>query len=124
MKIGRRIYWDKATGNILEDTGEMSNGLPRLPIEEEILTFTHLVNRERSSFDVIQLEYGDFQEDFYTCVGFSVNVETGELLFAYPTGDPAQPPVYQQPLTTEVENLKQRTEDLEVLLAELISGGA
>ena len=68
---------------------------------------------------MIQLEYGQYAQDFATCNGYRVNPDTLELEFSYP--DPSQPepqePVYQKPLSEEITDLKQAIAELTMLIA-------
>jgi hypothetical protein len=107
-KIGRKIYFDFAIGNLILDTGERQGSVVATTIEQDIATFTALSERNRETFDVIELPFGAYQQDFAQCSGYRINVETKELEFSYP--DPNAPEVeqpYQPPLSVEVTKLKQ-----------------
>ena len=109
MKIGRKIYYEKLTGNVLVDTGERQGSVVPKTIAQDIQTFTALSERNRESFDCVELEYGQYAQDFAECDGYRVNQETKELEFSYPdpnNEDPESEPVYQKPLSEEVEKLK------------------
>ncbi|WCF07554.1 hypothetical protein NDS46_25130 [Paenibacillus thiaminolyticus] len=123
MKIGRRLYFDIATGNVIVDTGERSGSVVETTIDYDIKVYKALSDRNRESFDVIQLEYGQYAEDFATCSGYRVNPATKQLEFSYPEpGEPEpQPPAYRPPLSEQLEQTKARVADLELTLAELVS---
>ncbi|MGG3840043.1 hypothetical protein ABEV00_23870 [Paenibacillus thiaminolyticus] len=123
MKIGRRIYFAPSSGVPLVDTGERSGSVVETTIEEDFLTYKALSERNRESFDVLQLEYGQYAEDFATCSGYRVNPATKQLEFSYPEpGAPEpQPPVYRPPLSEQLEQTNARVADLELTLAELVS---
>ncbi|QCT03802.1 hypothetical protein E6C60_3091 [Paenibacillus algicola] len=58
--------------------------------------------------EIIKLEPEDYEQDFREGVLGRVNPETGTLEFAYPDPDePETPPVYQPPLSDQVNELKQ-----------------
>ncbi|MDG0873931.1 hypothetical protein L5D93_16410 [Paenibacillus thiaminolyticus] len=123
MKIGRRLYFDIATGNVIVDSGERSGNVIETTVEYDITVYKALSERNRETFDVIQLEYGQYDEDFATCSGYRVNPATKQLEFSYPEpGAPEpQPPVYRPPLSEQVEQTNARVADLELTLAELVS---
>ncbi|MER2010694.1 MAG: hypothetical protein ABS939_25070, partial [Psychrobacillus sp.] len=76
-----------------------------------------LSERNRETFDVIELEYGEFSQDFSMCNGYRVNPKTKELEFSYPTNDDLeveQP--YRPSLALETEKLKEEN----VLLQEYL----
>lgn len=123
-KIGRKIYYDKATGNVILDTGEKMGAVVETTIDQDIATFTALSERNRDTFDVLQLEYGQYAQDFAECNGYRVNPETLELEFSYP--DPnateSQEPVYQKPLTEQLKETQQAVAELTLLLATMNGG--
>jgi len=118
-KIGRRIYYELETGNIVLDTGESSGFVTERTVNQDFQEFTSLSQRNRECIGILSLEYGQYAQDFASCDGFRVNPQTGELEFSYP--DPSQPepqePVYQKPLSEEVTDLKQAIAELTMLIA-------
>lgn len=107
MKIGRRIYYDTTTGNVIIDTGERQGSVAPTTIDQDTTTFTPLSERNRDSFDVLELEYGQYAQDFAECNGYRVNPETKELEFSYPDpNEPEAPPVYEKPLSEQLKELK------------------
>ena len=113
MKIGRKIFYDKVTGNNIIDTGEHEGSVVKKTIEQDIATYTALSERNRDSFDVLELEYGQYAQDFAECNGYRVNPETKELEFSYPDpNEPTAPPVYQKPLSEQIAELKAQNEAL------------
>ncbi|MGG1291360.1 hypothetical protein ABE218_08395 [Bacillus smithii] len=118
--IRRKIYYDKQTGIPIVTTPEMINPwITETTVEQDIATYRELSERNRDSFDVIQLEYGQYAQDFAECDAFRVNPETKQLEFSYP--DPnvteQQEPVYQRPLSEELEETKQAIAELTLLIA-------
>lgn len=103
MKIGRKLFYVTSTGLVIKDTGQYTNALINPTIEQEIETFKELSERNRDTFEVIELEYGQYVQDFAECTSYRVNPETKELVFSYP--DPNEPEVeqpYQAPLSEQV----------------------
>lgn len=111
MKIGRKLFYDKVTGNTIIDTGERQGSVVLTTVEQDITTYTALSERNRDTFDVLELEFGQYSEDFAQCNGYRVNPETKELEFSYP--DPNVPveeqvPVYRPPLSEQVKQLENK----------------
>lgn len=126
MNIGRRIYYDKATGNVIVDTGERSGHVVPTTVEQDFRSYAALAERVPETVGVLELEYGQFAEDFAACNGYRVDVsgETPTLVFSYPDpSNPEAPPVYRKPLSEEVAELKQRQELMQAALDELILRG-
>lgn len=109
MKAGRKIYYDSITGVTILDTGQWDNVIRETTVEEDISSYPVLSERNRDSFDVLKLEYDQYQQDFSTCSGFLVDPETKELRFSYPDPNDPNPsePTYQKPLTEQVKKLQE-----------------
>lgn len=95
----RRIFYNLITGERIQEIGR--NGDFILPtIDQEIATFTALSERNRETFDVIELPFGAFAQDFAECNSYRVNPETKQLEFSYPDPNtPEEPQPYQAPLS-------------------------
>lgn len=123
----RRIFYDKTTGNRIVEDG-YSEGMIIPTIEQVIASYTALSERNRDTFDVLELDFGAYSQDFRECSGYRVNVETKALEFSCP--DPNEPGVeqpYQAPLSEQIAEL--RAENVTTLEAiaevyELVLGGA
>lgn len=103
MKIGRKIYFDKATGNVIVDTGERQGSVVLTTVEQDIAAYTALSERNRDTFDVVELEFGAFAQDFAESNGYRVNIKTSKLEFQY--RDPSDPDVeqpYIKPLSQSI----------------------
>lgn len=128
MRIGKRIYYDKLTGHIIQDTGEMSGEVILPTVEQDIENYIALKERNRDTFDVIKLEFGAYQQDFIESRGnYRVNPKTKELEFSYPNpNEPETPPVYMKPLTEQIEEVRNDmdTAILELTMVISMSGGA
>lgn len=123
-KIGRRIYYDKTTGNVILDTGERIGAVIETTIDQDFETYQILKERVRDTVGVIRLEYGQYAQDFAQCNGYRVNPEKKELEFSYP--DPntteSQEPVYQKALTEQLKETQQAVAELTSLLATMNGG--
>lgn len=102
----RRIFYDKSTGAIIQEIGR--NGDFILPsIEQDIDTYTSLSERNRETFDVLEIPFEFYEQDFEGCTGYRVNVQTRDLEFNYPDpNDSAKEPVYVKPLSEQVKQLE------------------
>ncbi|MEK3838447.1 MULTISPECIES: hypothetical protein [unclassified Paenibacillus] len=81
MNIGRKIYYEKSTGNVLVDTGERSGDVIETTQEQDFESFKLLVQRVPESVGVIKLGYGQYGEDFAAASGYRINLDTEELEF-------------------------------------------
>ena len=128
MNLGMVIFYDNITGEVLVNTGEYKDVKDKKTIEQQINTYSALKERERDSFDYIELAYGDYRADFASMNGYRVNPETKTLEFSYP--DPNEPGVeqpYQAPLSEQIaELMAENVTTLEAIaeVYELVLGGA
>lgn len=124
-KIGRKIYFDKSTGNVILDTGEMMGAVVETTVDQDFETYQALKERVRDTVGVIQLEFGQYAQDFAECNGYRVNPETLEIEFSYPDPNATEPqePVYQKPLTEQVKELEKRQQIIQQALDDLLLGG-
>lgn len=118
----RRIYYDKFSGDKLIEVSFLGY-IATTTVDQDIATFTALSERNRESFGVLELEYGQYAQDFAECNGYRVNPETKELEFSYPDpNEPEAPPVFQEPLTKQIEQLDKRqleTENAVLMLMDM-----
>ncbi|WP_369822340.1 hypothetical protein [Sporosarcina sp. P25] len=93
-------------GEVLVDTGERRFEVFETTVQQDIAMCKALSERNLDTFDVPELEYA---QDFAESNGYRVNPETETLEFSYSDPrEPEVPPVYQHPLSEQVEELKQR----------------
>jgi len=64
MQIGRKIYYDKSTGNVLVDTGEMQGSVQETTQEQDFQTYIALQHRVPDTVGVVYLEFGQDGENF------------------------------------------------------------
>ena len=122
-----RIYYSKESGVPFFDTNVMDNSVQT--IETDISTFTLLNERNRDSFDILELPFGAYAQDFSECNGYRVNPTTKTLEFSYPDPNtPTTEPVYQKPLSEQVKELEtqlsQTNTDLQGFMDFYFNGGA
>jgi len=105
MKIGRRIYYELATGNTILDTGERSGAVVETTVEQDCATYSALAEHVPSTVGCLQLEYGEYSQDFVSCNGYRIDIsgETPSLLFSYPISEISESlMVYRSPLSREL----------------------
>lgn len=106
-EIGRRIYYDNTTGNVILDTGERQGSVFQTTIDYDIEVFKELSQRNRHTFDVLEMPFGAFSQDFTECSGYRIDLETKELEFSYPDpNEPEQPAEFTKPLTVQIKELE------------------
>lgn len=119
MQIGIKLYYELITGNVIINTGERSGGVVETTLEQDFAAYTALSERNPETVGCLQLEYGQYAEDFAQCNGYRVDPVTKQVLFSYP--DPTEPeqPVYRPPLTEQVEQLESQNLMLMEAVADL-----
>jgi len=120
VEIGRKIYYEIATGNVIVDTGERSGSVVETTREQDFELYRDLATRVPETVGMIQLEYRQYAEDFAQCNGYRIDPETEEVLFSYPDPDgPEQPIVYRKPLTEQVTALETEVTNAMLAIAEV-----
>lgn len=121
---GRIVFYDVDNGQILIIVPSMKGmAKPKTP-EEYIANYSILKDRERSSFDYIQLEYGQYDQDFFESSSQMVDSETKELKFYFPDSDDGETEIQpQKPLTEQIKDLSQRQDLMQKALDDVILGG-
>jgi hypothetical protein len=61
--IGRKIYYELNTGNFICSTSSVSEGIPTT-IDQDFVNYADLVGRVQSSVGVIQLDFGQYEDNF------------------------------------------------------------
>jgi len=78
MQIGRKIYYNKTTGEVVWDKGEMSGGVRETTFEEDKAIMPEI---ESADIVLMTLPYGDKKEEFRVCGGFTVDHKTQKITF-------------------------------------------
>ncbi len=121
LKIGRKIYYEIATGNIILITSEMQNNVVETTVEQDIDMYTELSQRNRESFGMLQLQYGEYSEEFARCNGYRIDLQTKKILFSYPSEEnPTPDPIYQPSLTEKIDGLTKQLQLMQQALDEMI----
>ncbi len=122
MQIGRRIYYDKSTGEVIVDTGERSGDVVETTIDQDFMTYISLLERSRESVGMVQLDYGAYAADFSAGAMVSkIDLNNLTPLFVYPTPDePSEP---QPSLSQKVDDIEKRQDLMQEALDNLLMGG-
>lgn len=121
IEVGRKLYFEKSTGNIILDTGQRSGFVRETTEAEDFATYKALKERVPETVGMLQLEYGQYARDFEECNGYRLDPETLELEFSYPDPNDQEPidPVYRKPLSVELDELKASDIENKQAIAEL-----
>lgn len=108
-EIGQKVFYENDSGNILVINPSARGDelyVKDRTIDEIIELYPVLRDRDRTTFDVIELAYGELDEDFSQSIERWVDPETKQLKFVYrDPNEPEAPPVFRKPLTQEVDEL-------------------
>ncbi|MBB6637357.1 hypothetical protein [Cohnella thailandensis] len=120
-KVGRKIYYDRVTGNVLVDTGERSGEVIETTQEGDFASYGALAERIPETVGVLHLEFGQYAADFTACNGYRVDIKGEEpiLVFSYPNPSHTAEPVYQKPLTLQVAEQQRLIDELKLSLSDL-----
>lgn len=103
MNVASRVYYELSTGNVILRTSERSGYVVDTTVEQDFESYTELASRVPSTVGMLQLTYGQYQDDFNRTPDYRVNLATGALEFSYPDPTaPDAPPVYVKPITDQL----------------------
>lgn len=80
MQIGRKVYYELNTGNVIQDTGEMQGSVIETTIDEDFQAYVNLSERVKESVGYVQLEYGQYRENFGK-YPYHIDIETQEIVW-------------------------------------------
>lgn len=84
MQIGRKIYYELSTGNVIQDTGEREGSVVETTTEQDFAIYLPLVGLDASTVGCLELDYGTNTDKFLNCTSFKVNTETNTIEFTMP----------------------------------------
>lgn len=113
MRLGKKLFYDKVTGSVIVDTGQWDNAIAPLTVEEEVAIYKALSERNRETFDVIELPYGAYAQDFANGRLIGVDLEKKIPIFEYPNpAEPGTPIVPAVPFSVELAAIKEENSEL------------
>ena len=98
MKIPRKIYYEKTTGNILQDCGERQGSVIETTVDQDFQSYVSLSERVKDTVGVIQLSYGEYADKFGV---YYYNIVDGAIVWG-DLIDVSHPPVIPQPTNQEI----------------------
>lgn len=84
VKIGSRIFYDLATGNIIQVNGERQGEggtVTDTTIEQDFAAYVSLAERVPATVGYIQLEYGQYAQEFMSGNNYHVDIATQIVIF-------------------------------------------
>ncbi|GBF75757.1 hypothetical protein PA598K_04188 [Paenibacillus sp. 598K] len=87
MEIGRRIYYDPSTGDVIVDTGERAGAVVETTIAQDFAVYSALARWEPENVGVLELDYGQHAEEFVSCKSY--RIEDGAVVYEF--GDKSDP---------------------------------
>ncbi|PED82325.1 hypothetical protein CON65_12640 [Bacillus pseudomycoides] len=115
MQIGRKLYYDTVSGEILVDTGERQGYIVETTLEQDVATYTRLSERNSDTFDYVQLEYGQYHDEFMRATHIKIDVATKQVVFDY------TPEVVEE--IEKEKSLDERVTLLEGTMNDILLGG-
>lgn len=115
MKIGRKLYYDKLTGNIIIDTGEKQGHVVETTIAQDFQTYRELKERVCETVGCLKLEWGQYKTEFLTCTGFRINLNTKEIEFDF-TPEQNEENEQKKNLQEQIQQLTQENLELRTKL--------
>jgi hypothetical protein len=80
MNIGRKIYYELATGNIILDTGERQGDVMETTQEQDFQAYTALQPYQQNAVGVLQLAFGENQDNF-TKYPYHIDITTKQVVW-------------------------------------------
>jgi hypothetical protein len=112
-KISRKIYFDKLTGNVLVDTGEMSGDVRETTTEEDFAIYTALSGRNPATVGCLRIPYGQ-DRDKFAKYAYHVDPATEKIVWDL---TPPQQEEEQRKQTLEQKVVQLERENIDLMLA-------
>lgn len=109
LQIPTKIYYEKATGNVLVATCERQGFVEETTIEQDMQEYLELQGKNINDIDVIELEFGTRSTTLDNAKLYKINLETKQLEVTYYT---------QEELNT-IQQQAQQNEDLESRISDI-----
>ena len=88
--IGRKIYYELLTGDIVLTIPEKSHeNAIQTTTEQDIQLYDVLQYRDISTLGIIQLQYGEMRTEFEKSKSVKIDLNTNQLVFSYPEFTPS-----------------------------------
>lgn len=84
--IGRKLFYNKITGDVLKDTGELVGDVQEITYEADIIRYAELLNVPIGELAMISLPYGESADLFNAAGKVRIDPNTLEvILYPYPS---------------------------------------
>lgn len=122
MEIGRRVYYEKQTGNVILTTTERSGDVVETTVEQDFKMYKPLSWLVPEAVGMVQLRYGEFAGDFAEGGVISgVDPKTEAIRFSFPqTDNPEEVTPPRIPLSVEIKDLKERQDAADAAIVMLM----
>ena len=123
MQIGRKIYYEKLTGNIVLETGERMGDVIETTAEQDFELYTALQQYVSEQVGVIQLAYGQDSNKF-GLYNYSIDTVNNQIVWGGLIVPDA--PVSEPTITEQIAELKEQNlilMDAIATLYETMAGG-
>jgi len=80
MKIGKKIYYELETGNIIQEIGERQGSVIETTQEQDFQSYVSLSERVPSTVGVIQLTFGQYADKFGV-YHYHIDTETNSIVW-------------------------------------------
>lgn len=85
MDVGRTLYYDKTSGNVLVDTGERQGAVIETTEDNDFSVYPPLQGVSQSSVGILRLSFGEYATEYQTGYITDVNPTTQAVVFTpYP----------------------------------------
>ena len=81
MGLGRKIYFNNVTGEVILITSQIDKYYKETSFEEDYNFYMQFRNYDKDVIDCIKLEYGEHDNEFSSKVCSKVDLSTKELIF-------------------------------------------
>lgn len=85
IQVGRKIYYELATGNVILDTGEVQGDVVETTTDQDFQIYTALQAYQKSAVGVLQLTYGQDAQNFGK---YPYHVDTTNKVIVWDTTNP------------------------------------
>ena len=115
MKIAKKIYYDLATGNVIQEIGEREGSVVETTLDQDFESYASLTERVKDTIGVIQLEYGQYRDKFGV---YYYNIVDNKIVW----GDLINPDVpIPQPTNQEVMDAQKEIADTQMTMMDVIA---
>lgn len=106
--IGRKIYYELATGNVIVETGERQGDVIETTEDQDWQMYSALQPYQQSAVGVLQLNFGDYAQNFAQ-YPFHIDITQNPPVIAWDTTATSVVTTAQQQKIAQLQNMFQQT---------------